>query len=363
MLQGSVQERMKISPFMAAYVIVSMQTGIGVLGFQRIIIKDAGYDAWISVIGAGITVHILVWFIYKICEAVEGDVLYANVYLFGKVIGNSVNTLFIFYYILACLGSLGGLIEIIRTWMFIDLNPFVFAAIYLLLGIYIVYGGFRTVAGISFLGLIIPSYLLLSFLIPLKYGDFTNLLPVLEHTPTELLKSGYHMTFTFLGYGILLFFYPFIKNPKQSKKWVHIGLVGNTIIYTALAIISFAYFPISLLERSIWPTLEMWKIVRLPFIERFEYLGIGNWALIMLPNVAISLWVASRVAKRVYHFKQRKSVIAISLVCLIGVSLLQSRDKMNFLFDFHSKVGFVLAYFYIPILYLGLLIKKKVKTK
>ncbi|KAA9023648.1 GerAB/ArcD/ProY family transporter [Niallia endozanthoxylica] len=363
MLQGSVQERMQISPYMAAYVIVAMQTGMGVLGFQQIIVKDAGYDAWISVVGAGLTVHILVWIMYKICEAVDGDVLYANVYLFGKVIGNSVNTLFIFYYILACLGSLGGLIEIIRTWMFIDLNPFVFAAIYLLAGIYIVYGGFRTVAGISFLGLIIPSYLLLSFLIPLKYGDFSNLLPVLDHTPMELLKSGYNMTFTFLGYGILLFFYPFIKNPKQSKKWVHLGLLGNTCIYTALAIISFAYFPIGLLEKSIWPTLEMWKIVRLPFIERFEYLGIANWALIMLPNVAISLWIASRVAKRVYQFNQRKTVIIIAFVCLIFVSFLQSRDKMNLLFDFHSKVGFALAYLYTPILYVGLLIKKKVKTK
>ncbi|WP_338453032.1 GerAB/ArcD/ProY family transporter [Niallia oryzisoli] len=363
MLQGSVQERMQISPYMAAYIIVAMQTGMGVLRFQQIIVKDAGYDAWISVIGAGLTVHILVWIMYKICETVEGDVLYANVYLFGKVIGNSVNTLFIFYYILYCLGSLGGLIQIIRTWMFIDLNPFVFAAIYLLLGIYIVYGGFRTVAGISFLGLVIPSYLLLTFLIPLKYGDFTNLLPVLNHTPMEFFKSGFNMIYTFLGYGILLFSYPFIKNPKQSKKWVHIGLLGTTFIYTALAIISFAYFPEGLLERSIWPTLEMWKIVRLPFIERFEYLGIANWALIILPSVSISLWCASRVAKRVYHFNQRKAVIVIACVCLIIVSLLQSRDSMNFLFDFHSKAGFAFAYLYTPILYLGLLIKKKVKTK
>jgi len=363
MLQGSVQERMKISPYMAAYVIVAMQTGMGVLSYQQVLVKDAGHDAWISIIATGLTVHILVWIMYRICETVEGDVLYANVYLFGKIIGNSFNTLFIFYYIIYCLTSLGGLIEIIRTWMFNDLNPIVFGAIYLLLGIYIVFGGFRTVAGISFLGLVIPSYLMLSFLIPLKYGDFSNLLPVLDHTPMELVKSGYNMIFSFLGYGILLFFYPFIKKPQQSKKWVHIGLLGTTFIYTALAIISFAYFPEGLLARSIWPTLEMWKIVRLPFIERFEYLGIANWALIMLPNVAISLWCASRVAKRVYHLNQRKAVIVIACVCLIIVSLLQSRDRMNLLFEVHSKVGLAIAYFYTPILYLGLLIKKKVKTK
>src|SRR5436305_9303856 len=119
-MQGAVQERFQVSPFMAAYVIVSMQIGIGVLGFQRIMAKDAGNDAWISVISAGLTTNILVWIMYKICKAVDGDVMYANVYVFGKIIGNSINTVFIFYFILAGSAALSGLIEIIRTWMFLD---------------------------------------------------------------------------------------------------------------------------------------------------------------------------------------------------------------------------------------------------
>jgi spore germination protein AB len=363
MMQEPVQERLQISPFMAAYVILAMQTGIGVLGFQRVIAKDAGYDAWISVIGAGLTIHILVWMMYKICEAVNGDVMYAHVYLFGKVIGNSLNTFFILYFMMLCVGVLGGLIEVIRIWMFLDLNPLLFSIVYLLLGIYIVYGGFRTVAGISFLGLVIPSYLLFSFIFPLKYGDFTNLLPVLDHTPMEFIKSAYHMTLTFLGYAVLLFFYPFIKQPNQSKKWVHAGILTSTLINTGLAVISFVYFPAGLLKKSIWPTLEMWKIVSLPFIERFEYLGIANWSLVILPNVAISLWCASRVAKRVYHINQRKAVLVIAFVCLISVLPLDSRERMNYFFDLIAKVGFTLAYIYTPILYLLLVIKKKVKTR
>ncbi|MCQ6279472.1 GerAB/ArcD/ProY family transporter [Bacillus sp. EB600] len=362
-MQGAVQERFQVSPFMAAYVIVSMQIGIGVLGFQRIIAKDAGYDAWISVISAGLTTNILVWMMYKICKAVDGDVMYANVYLFGKIIGNSINTVFIFYFILAGSAALSGLIEIIRTWMFLDFSPFWFAIVYLLLGIYIVFGGFRTVAGISFFGIIIPSYLVFSFGFALRYADFTNLLPIIDHTFIEMIKSGYNMSFSYLGFGTLLFFYPFIKKPEQSKKWVHIGLLSTTFFYTGLAVISFAYFPAGLLDRSIWPTLEMWKIVRLPIAERFEYLGIANWTIIILPNVAISLWVASRVAKRVYHVSQKKAVLFIALLCLIIVVQISTRERMNLLFNLDSKFGFTLGYVYTPILYLALLIKKKVKSK
>ncbi len=363
MMQAPIPERLKISHFMVAYVIVSMQIGIGVLGYQRVIAKDAGYDAWISILIAGIAIHFLIWVIFKICEAVDGDIITANVYVFGKVIGNCINTLFIFYFILTGVSVLAGLVEVIRTWVFLNLNPFYFALIYLLLGIYIVYGGFRTVAGISFLGLAIPAYLLFSFGFAIKYGDFTNLLPVLDHTPVQLLKGAYIMSLSFLGFEILLFFYPFIKKPNESKKWVHIGVLTTTLIYTALAIISFAYFPSGLLNKSIWATLEMWKIVRLPIAERFEYLGIANWTLILLPNVTLSLWCASRVLKRVYRVSQRKGVLFIAGACLLFVLQVDSRERMNLLFDINSKVGFALAFVFPFVLYIALLVAKKVKAK
>lgn len=363
MMQGSVQERFQISPFMAAYVIASMQIGIGVLGFQRLIAKDAGYDAWISVIVAGLTINVLVWVMYKICETVDGDVMAANVFAFGKIIGNSINTVFILYFTLTGAAVLGGLIEIIRTWMFLNLNPLWFAIVYLLLGIYIIYGGFRTVAGISFFSIVIPSYLVFSFVFALGYGDFSNLLPILDHSFMQMVKSGYHMSLSYLGYGTLLFFYPFIKKPAQSKKWVHIGILITTFFYTGLAVISFAYFPAGLLERSIWATLEMWKIVRLPIVERFEYLGIANWTIIILPNVTISLWVASRVVKQVYHVGQKKAVLFIALASLLIVLLIPTRERMDLVFNLTAQVGFILGYIYTPILYLSLLIKKKVKEK
>jgi len=213
------------------------------------------------------------------------------------------------------------------------------------------------------LGTVIPSYLLLSFGFALRNADFTNLLPIFDHSFIDIIKSGYHMSLSYLGYETLLFFYPFIKKPEQSKKWVHIGLLATTLFYTGLAVISFAYFPAGLLERSIWPTLEMWKIVKLPIVERFEYLGIANWTIIILPNIAVALWVTSRIVKRVYHVSQKKTVIFIALLFLAIVVQIPTRGRMEFFYHLDSKIGFSIDYLYIPILYLTLHIKKKVKSK
>lgn len=361
--QQSVPERLQVSPFLVLYLIMSMQIGIGVLGYQRIIAKDAGYDAWLSVLAAGLSIHIIVWMIYKICGTVEGDIVAANAYVFGKKIGNVLSSIFIIYLLVFGLAVLRTFIEVIQVWMFLEMSVFWFSSVFLLLSVYIVFGGFRTVAGIAFFGLVLPSYLLLTFVFAIKYAEFRNLLPIFDHSATDLAKGAFHMSLTYIGFEIPIFFYPFIKDAKKSQKWAHLGVFLTTMIYTILAIITFAYFSEEQLAKSIWATLEMWKIVSMPFVERFEYIGIANWNLIILPNICIALWGSSLILKRAFKLKQRKGVIILALICLISINYFDTRSKINMLNDWTGRIGFAVTYVYIPFLFFATLIAKKVKKK
>jgi spore germination protein AB len=363
MMQQPVPERLQISPFLVLYLIMSMQIGIGVLGYQRIIAESAGYDAWISVLGAGLSIHIIIWMIYKICGTVEGDIVTANAYVFGKKIGNLISTLFIVYLIIFALAVLRTFIEVIQVWMFPELKIFWFSLVFLLLSVYIVFGGFRTVTGIAFFCIVLPSYLLLTFSFALKFADFRNLFPVFDHSVKDLVTSAYKMSLTYIGFEIPIFFYPFIKDAPKSQKWAHLGVFLTTIIYTILAIITFSYFSEAQLAKSIWATLEMWKIVSMPFVERFEYIGIANWNLIVLPNICISLWASSMILKRAFKLRQRKGVVILAIVCLIAINFFDTRAKINFLNDWTGRIGFGVTYLYIPFLFIATKIAKKVKSK
>ncbi|WP_226643456.1 GerAB/ArcD/ProY family transporter [Mesobacillus subterraneus] len=362
-MQQPVPERLQVSPFLVLYLIMSMQIGIGVLGYQRIIAKAAGYDAWISVLAAGLSIHIIIWMIYKICGTVQGDIVAANAYVFGKKIGNVLSVLFIVYLLIFAMAVLRTFIEVIQVWMFPEIKVFWYSLVFMILAIYIVFGGFRTVTGIAFFCIVLPSYLLLTFGFALKYGEFSNLLPIFDHSIKELATSAYHMSLTYIGFEIPLFFYPFIKDAPKSQKWAHLGVFLTTFIYTVLAIITFAYFSEAQLAKSIWATLEMWKIVTMPFVERFEYIGIANWNLIILPNICIALWGGSMILKRAFKLRQRKGVIVLALICLVAVCLFDTRDKINLLNDWTAKIGFAMTYIYIPILFIATLIAKKVKSK
>ncbi|MED1470883.1 GerAB/ArcD/ProY family transporter [Bacillus salipaludis] len=362
-MEQSLPERVKISPFLVFFLMHKMQFGVGVLGFQRFIALTAGYDAWISVIIAGLSVHVLVWMMYRILETADGDIMSAHTIIFGKKVGNLLSLLFVINFLYTAVITLRPFIEVIQAWIFQDLSTFWFSLAFCGLGIYILYGGFRTVTGIAFFGVVLPSYLIFTFLFTIPYADIRNLFPIFDHTIKELSMASFKMSFTYSGYFILLFFYPFIKEPQKSKKWAHFGVLTTTILYTLLTIATFSFFSEGQLQKYIWPTLTMWKIVEMPFVERFEYIGIANWIFIVLPNFCISLWCGTRILKRVTNLKQKYGVMILSFVVLILTVLIKTRQQINTITDYSGNLVFFINYGYIPLLFFLILIKKRMKKR
>ncbi|EIJ80639.1 spore germination protein [Bacillus methanolicus PB1] len=340
-----------------------MQVGIGILGYQRYIAKGAGYDAWISVLITGLSLHVILWMIYKICETVNGDLVSAHTFVFGNVLGKALSSLSILYYCAYAIAIVRSYVEIIQVWMFHDMSTFWFSLAIMLLVVYIVFGGFRTVVGIAFFSIVLPSYLIFTFVFAFKYSNFQNLLPIFDHSLKEFAVSAKNMSLSYLGFEVVLFCFPFIKEPEKSKKWAHLGVLVTTLLYTGLTVLTFAYFSEETLKRTIWPTLQMWRISELPFVERLEYIGIANWLLIILPNICLSVWIASRIIKQVVNLKQKISVLLIASLCIIIPVFFQKREEIMLLDRYISEMGFWLTYVYIPFLFTSVLIAKKVKGK
>ncbi|MFP7299671.1 GerAB/ArcD/ProY family transporter [Neobacillus niacini] len=362
-MNSNVPEKRKISPFLLFFLIHSMQVGVGILGFQRIIAESAGYDAWMSIILTGLMVHIILWMMFKMLKIADGDLTSIHTFVFGKKVGKILSSIFILYFCLFSVTVLRSYIEIVQVWMFPELETFWFAFAFLLLVIYITYGGFRTVTGIAFFSVILPFYIALLFVIIIPYSDYTNLLPIFDHSVKELLLASRDMSFTVIGFETLLFYYPFIQKPEKSEKWAHFGALFTTLFYTYLAVLAYGYFSEAQLQKNVWPTLAMWKVITLPFVERFEYIGIANWSLVILPNICICVWCASRLTKQLTSIRQKTSVPFIAILCLIATSLISTREQINILTDTTAKVGFYFNIIYVPLLFCGTLIAKKVRNR
>ncbi|WP_257351334.1 GerAB/ArcD/ProY family transporter [Pseudalkalibacillus decolorationis] len=351
-MKTPIPDRFLVSAGIAFFLIHSMQIGIGILGYQRDIAMAAGYDAWISILISGISIHIILWMMYSMLNKENGDLISIHQRVFGKWIGGFLSTIAAFYFFFLGVTVLRSYIEVLQVWMFPEINvPFVLGA-FLLLIYYTISGGFRVVAGVAFFGVIIPSFLIVFLFYPVPFGELDYLRPIMNHSVTDLLKSTKAATLSFLGIEVILILYPFLKNKEKSQKWAQLGVLFSTFIYTSTAIVTFMYFSQTQLEHTVWATLSMFKIIEFPFVERFEYIAIATWALVVFPNICTSLWCASRAIKRTYNFQQRWVLIFFLLTSYIANLIFKDREIINVFISSISKSGFYMLYVYTPLLFI-----------
>ena len=81
----------------------------------------------------------------------------------------------------------------------------------LLVTYYIIKGGFRSVTGICFWGIVLPIFVVFFLIYPMKYAHFRNILPILHiHLLTCLyLQNNPH--WNFWGLKQFLSFIPLLK--------------------------------------------------------------------------------------------------------------------------------------------------------
>ncbi|MGM0803790.1 MAG: GerAB/ArcD/ProY family transporter [Bacillota bacterium] len=154
------------------------------------------------------------------------------------------------------------------------------------------------------------------------------------------------------------------KTTRKSQKWAHFGNLFTMFTYLITVFVSFVYFNQEQLQHTIWATLTLWKIVDLPFAQRFEYAGIALWLFVILPNLCIGLWSVSRGIHRLYKIKQKSALRTMILVIFICCILVVDRQQVDILNTKVSQIGFYILYAYIPFLFVIQLISGKVrKTK
>ncbi|WPZ19307.1 GerAB/ArcD/ProY family transporter [Geobacillus subterraneus] len=363
-MKQAVDERFLISPFLVFFIVHATQVGVGMLGFQRPLMKEAGQDAWMAVLLAGLAAHALISLMYRLLSYSPsgGDIVSLHEHYFGRWFGGVLSTGLLFYYALAAFTVLQSYIEIIKVWVFPLMGAWQFSLIFLVLTYYAVSGGFRVVAGLCFWGVVIPFVTIFPMVFfPLEYAQYRNLLPVFDHSPAQIIKAANDMALQYLGFEMLLMYYPFLKNAPSSQKWAHAANALTTFIYLTVMFISIIFYNKEQIEHVTWPTLTLAKIPQVPFIERMEYIVISIYVLVVFPIIAVSVWAATRIAKQLFSVRQRRS-LPVLLACLfIGTLFFQEKTAIERLMQWTAKVGFSVIAVYVPLLYVYVWAAEKVK--
>ncbi|WP_223593256.1 GerAB/ArcD/ProY family transporter [Neobacillus bataviensis] len=345
--------------YLLMFFIHKVQTGVGIVGLPRIVYLDSKHDAWISVFLAGVITGILIWVMFIMLKQYDSADLYGiQVDIYGRWIGNFLNIVYMIY-LSACFFTIFmNYIEIVQVWIFPNLPTWQLSLVLIALSIYAVQGGVRIMIGFAFLGVLGTLWLGTILIVPMTYADTTHLFPILNVDIKHLVKGIYGSSLSMMGFELLMFFYPFIKDKKNTLLYAQIGNLYTTILFTVVTLVSIMFFAEDSLARTIWPVLSMFKIVRLPNLERFEFIAVSFWMLIILPNMSAYLWAASKGFSRVINMKQKHGIWIIGILGWALAFFIHTRIQMNTVTDYVAKMGFVLAFCY-PLMLTALVLMKK----
>ncbi|MFC7684990.1 GerAB/ArcD/ProY family transporter [Ureibacillus sp. GCM10028918] len=342
------------------FVICKVQIGVGVMGFQSLIYEDAKQDSWISIIISFLASHLIVIIMFKVLEMYDSNDIYGiTLDLFGKYLGNFINFILVLYSGSIFFSIIKTFSEVMITWVFPDINPSFIIITVLLLVIYTFTGGLRLIIGLCFLCFFLPQWMVAVLLFPLEFANTNYLFPIFDNDLINLLKGSYAMSFTIVGFEVLAALYPFVKEKKKAKLYVHLGLLYTMLLYLFVMLVSLVFFSGEQLERLVWATLSLFSIVRLPFFERIEIFTICFWLIVILPNLCVYAWTAYRGFNRIIKITERKFILIFALFIFIGTLLVEDQIQLNVInkivggFSFY--VVFILPFF----IYFIALLKKK----
>ncbi len=131
------------------------------------------------------------------------------------------------------------------------------------------------------------------------------------------MKGTRSTSLSMLGFEMILMFYPFIKNPETSQKYAHGGALATTLLSLLLYFVSTVFYSQKQLVLTLWPTLSLTSVIEFPFIQRFEYITVSWWAIVIIPNMVIPLWAASRGVKRLFNVQQKYPLWVMSIIILL----------------------------------------------
>lgn len=355
-------ENLLFNAFLVMFIIHATQFGLGAAGVQRVIYSEAKQDSWISILLAGVVIHLIVWIMIKTLRKFEYlDLFQIHLQIYGTFIGKTVNFIYCIYLYSTFVSIVLGYTEIVQGWVFTDLPAWIICFFLVFITIQGVTGGIRMVAGVCFLSVMLTLWIFF-FLAPvLRYAHWDYLFPIMEVPPKDLMKGMLKTSYTMLGFEVLYCIYPFIKEKDKALRYAQLGVLMTTLLVTMLMVLATIYFSPDQLLKTIWATLSMYKIVRLPNLERFEYVAVVLWMLVITSNMVVYMWAVTRGIKASIGIKQRTSLYFLCAVTIAISLFVDKRSVIDQFIDYVGKVGLYIVFGYPFLLYLLTLIKKRKK--
>lgn len=314
-----------VSPYQIAVTIIMTVISVGVFSIAADAVKAAGTDGWLMVVIAGVINILAVLIIVKLNSIFPGKTFaeYSQI-IIGTTLGKAVTLLFAVYLILVIAYVTRSFTEVVKMFLLFRTPTEIIMLSLILVCTYIVRGGVECICRINellFPILFIPFFVILMFGFPLM--NFSNLRPVLQTPPIEILTSVPVVIFNFEGIEVILFYIGFMKDPKKANKPAIIAVIFITLFIAMITVFCIAAFGKNVTSLFIWPLVSYIRAISLPglFIERLDGVILSLWMLTVFTTIVSLYYVVSYSISKVVATKEQKQYVLPLAIVIYYIAL------------------------------------------
>ncbi|MGZ4107329.1 MAG: GerAB/ArcD/ProY family transporter [Tumebacillaceae bacterium] len=323
------------------------QFGIGVLELPRTVAETAGTDGWMSVLIGWAIALLVSAVILQIMKRHPDDTLFDLFRrYFGKVIGGTGIVLYVVYYLFTAIMILLTTVFLLKVWI-LPKTPFFMLMFLLMIPTYLlVRNGVRVIGRYAELVFILALWMMIFLWIPLKDSHWLHFLPFFKGGWMKLALSVKTTVFSYSGFELAFFLYPFLKEKQKAWKGMVIANSMTMVVFVSVTIVCFAYFSPYEITQYRWPTLNLLKVVEFRFIERIEIVYLAFYLFVMSRTWVPVLYVVAFGTGQLMGKRDHRSVVPIylALIVLLTLFFTPSYTVLQKLQKVFGTIGIVLGY-------------------
>lgn len=356
----------EITNFQFIVLITGAQIGIGILTLPADVAAVANTSGWISVIiGWALSCLASIVIIKVMRYYPDSTIIDICPKLFGKYIGK----LFIIIWLLYALFAAGLVIYtsvfLVQVWVLPQTPLIGLSILFSFPGYIVAKHGVRVLGRYAEVVFFLTLWMFAFSFFLFENTYFSYLLPVIKEGWMPILQGVQTVLLSFIGFEIAYMLYPYLQNKAFAVKGV---LIGNSLslgLYLFILFFCFIFFSPYEITDYKWPTLNLLKVIELPFIERMEILFLSFY-LFTLSTTGIPYFYIASVSFAKLFGKQDHKHYALGLfIIMIIVAFFYSptEKQLDKLAELWGYFALVIVYIFPLLLLLVIYFIRKVRKK
>ncbi|MGG2095019.1 endospore germination permease [Bacillus sp. S13(2024)] len=302
------------------FLINGMQVGTGVLALPRVLAEKAGTDGWIAILIAGLLSTTAGIFIVKTSQRYPDYTLYdILIRLFGRIVGKVMVVIYMIYFIFYSGIILVNAMLYLKGWLLPKTPDYIIIFLFAIPTFFVARNGIHIIGRYNELAFYMTFWIALFFLIPLRENStWLHLFPLLKDGWVPVLKAVPTTVYTFLGFDVAFFLYPFLQKKQYAVHGIVIANILSTLFYLFTTLICFAYFSPDSITEFNQPVLNLLKVIEFRFLERFDMVLLAIYLMVVskawIPCIYCAVFCSSQLRGKQDH----SSDVIVLLLFIIG---------------------------------------------